>query len=337
MATYHCAVKVIKRSEGRSATAAAAYRHASRIEDERQGVVHDYTRKQHVDEGFILAPENAPEWTRDRAALWNKAEQAEKRGDAQVARELVVALPREIPKAEQAEIVRNFAAENFTSRGMVADVAIHRPSASDGQEQPHAHIMLTMRPLDGQEFSTKKDRTWNDKANVEAWRESWAQHVNRAYSRHQMVERVDHRSYERQGVQKAPQIHMGPSAHAMEKRGQRTDRGDYNRSVERFNRSYEAIKARLIEVAKSARGRVERALRETSQLKLATAAARAKMQLQRRELERVAKERMNAIREKMAAAKREQIARELQQQKRNSPSRGISRGGPSRGGGGPSR
>jgi ATP-dependent exoDNAse (exonuclease V) alpha subunit len=336
LATYHCAVKVIKRSEGRSATAAAAYRHASRIEDERQGVVHDYTRKQHVDEGFILAPENAPEWTRDRAALWNKAEQAEKRGDAQVARELVVALPREIPKAEQAEIVRQFAAENFTSRGMVADVAIHRPSASDGQEQPHAHIMLTMRPLDGQEFSTKKDRSWNDKELVETWRKSWAQHVNRAYSRHQMAERVDHRSYERQGVEKAPQIHMGPSAHAMEKRGQSTERGDYNRSVERFNRSYEAIKTRLIEIAKSARGRVERALRGVDQLKLATAAARAKMQLQTRELEQAAKKRMDMIRQQEAAARRERQQRDREQQQRNR-GRGISRGGPSRGGGGPSR
>ena len=251
MATYHCSVKVMKRSAGRSATAAAAYRHGTRIEDERDGRVHDYTRKQHVDASFILSPESAPSWTQDRSALWNRVELAEKRQDAQVAREVEVALPREILREAQEQLVRDFVKENFTTRGMVADVAIHRPSASDGHEQPHAHIMLTMRPLDGDNFSSKKDRSWNNKQLVEDWRESWAQHVNRAYEKAALEARVDHRSYERQGIEQAPTVHLGPVNHAMEKRGVRTEKGDYNRMIRKLNMAFTLAKSKVLELAKT--------------------------------------------------------------------------------------
>ena len=235
MATYHCSVKVMKRSSGRSATAAAAYRSGSSIECEREGRTHEYTKKQDVDAAFIMSPDNAPDWASDRSAVWNRAELSEKRKDAQVAREVEVALPREIPKEAQEALVRDFVKDNFIERGMIADVAIHRPPASDGQEQPHAHIMLTMRPLDGQEFAAKKDRSWNDKQLVEDWREAWAQKVNQALEKANIKERVDHRSYGRQGKEEAATKHLGPAAHAMEKRGIKTARGDYNRMIRKIN------------------------------------------------------------------------------------------------------
>lgn len=241
----------MKRSAGRSATAAAAYRHAEKIEDRRQGITHDYTRKGHVADGFIMTPKDAPAWASDRSELWNQVEAAEKRADAQVAREIEVALPREITPAEQVRLIRDFVAENLTSRGMVADVAIHRPPASDGQEQPHAHIMLTMRPFDGQGFAAKKDRSWNDKENVEAWRASWAEHVNRAYERGQHQERIDHRSYERRGIDQAPTVHLGPAATAMERRGVQTVPGNMNRLVEAANQAL-AVAGKAIDLAKGA-------------------------------------------------------------------------------------
>lgn len=269
-------MQVVKRSAGRSATAAAAYRHGERIVDERTGQINDYTRKQNVDASFILAPASSPSWTKDRSQLWNKAELAEKRKDARVAREVQVALPRELSKSVQEQLVRDFAGSNFVRQGMVADVAIHRTKASDGQEQPHAHIMLTLRPLDGPEFSAKKDRSWNDKKNVENWRASWAELVNRAYEVSQVQANIDHRSYKKQGIKKIPQTHMGSKAWAMEKRGIKTILGDRNRWIAEINKLYEQAKKKLLETAKAARSQLENAAkqaRKSLQIKELTLAA----------------------------------------------------------------
>lgn len=160
MAIYHLSAKVISRAGGRSSVAAAAYRTAGRLRDDRQGLEHDYSRKGGVVHSEIMAPDNAPDWMRDRDQLWNAVEAVEKRRDAQLAREIEVALPRELDRGARLELLRGFVQREFVDRGMIADVAIHEGKARDGQSQPHAHVMLTMRELTGEGFG-KKDRSWN--------------------------------------------------------------------------------------------------------------------------------------------------------------------------------
>lgn len=193
MASYHLAVSIIKRSSGRSATAAAAYRAAERIDDVRSGESHDYTRKGGVLETAILAPAFAPDWVHDRATLWNTVEHVEKRKDAQVAREITLALPRELSPEDRRALVETWAQDRLVSRGMVADVAIHAPHREGDNDNHHAHILITTREIDPEGFG-KKNREWNDKALVEEWRESWAEAQNRALERSGFAERVDHRS-----------------------------------------------------------------------------------------------------------------------------------------------
>jgi ATP-dependent exoDNAse (exonuclease V) alpha subunit len=222
--------QIIGRSAGRSATGAAAYRAGERIIDERTGQVYDYTRRRGDIDTEILAPAGAPAWVQDRSALWNQVEKAEKRGDAQVAREIVVALPLELDRAAQGELVRAYVQEQFVSRGMVADVAIHRNPGN-----PHAHIMLTMREMRPEGLSTKKNREWNKPELLLEWREQWAVQANRALGRAGQKERIDHRSLAEQGVERLPQVHLGPHTAALERRGIATEKGEHNRTVAEHN------------------------------------------------------------------------------------------------------
>lgn len=210
MAIYHLTAKPISRSTGRSAVAAASYQSGTAMHDERTGRSFDYRKKRGVVHTEIVTPAGAPAWCKDRAQLWNRAEAAEKRKDAQTARSIEMSLPKEIPPHLHAQIVREFCHEQFVKRGMVADFAIH---ASQGN--PHAHIMLTMRPLAGQEFSAKKDRTWNEKATLEGWRDGWEKHANQWLERVGSKERIDHRSHKDRGIARTPSIHEGPVANAV--------------------------------------------------------------------------------------------------------------------------
>jgi hypothetical protein len=230
VAIYYMNVQIIGRSAGRTATGAAAYRAGERIVDERTGQVFDYTRRRGQIETEILAPEGAPAWARDRASLWNQVEKAEKRGDAQVAREMVVAFPKELDPDQQWELIRAYVRAEFVSKGMVADVAIHRNSGN-----PHAHIMLTMREMGPEGLSAKKNREWNKPELLERWREEWAVQSNRALERAGREERIDHRSLQEQGVECLPQVHLGPHASALERQGVATEKGDHNRLVAEHN------------------------------------------------------------------------------------------------------
>jgi hypothetical protein len=193
MAIYHFDASVISRSKGRSATAAAAYRTAEVINDHRTGEVHDYSRKGGVLHTEIIAPDNAPAWVHDRSALWNAVEDAEQRRDAQVAREVRVALPSELTTEQNADLVRAFVQEQFVARGMIADVALHAPGREGDQRNHHAHIMLTTREVGPEGFGAK-NRDWNAKELLVDWRQSWAEHVNDTLERHDIHERVDHRT-----------------------------------------------------------------------------------------------------------------------------------------------
>ena len=184
---------MISRSQGRSATAAIAYRVAERIEDRRTGLVFDYAAKSGVDHTEILAPGHAPDWVRDRSELWNRVEESETRKNSQVAREVRVALPAELTHDERVALVRAFVREQFVARGMVADIALHAPGRDGDDRNYHAHILLTTREIGSDGFTTK-NRDWNKVEVLEGWREAWARDSNAALERAGIEERVDHRT-----------------------------------------------------------------------------------------------------------------------------------------------
>ena len=193
MAIYHLRASVISRSAGRSATAAAAYRVAERIEDRRTGLTFDYAARGGVDHTEILAPDHAPDWVYDRSELWNRVEESETRKNSQVAREVRVALPDELTHAQRVALVRDYAQAQFVDRGMVADIALHAPGRAGDERNHHAHILLTTREVDADGFTTK-NRDWNKVEVLEGWREAWARDSNAALERAGIEDRVDHRT-----------------------------------------------------------------------------------------------------------------------------------------------
>ena len=233
MATYHCSFKIIGRSKGRSSVAAAAYRSGEKLYNGRDGLTHDYEKKSGIVYSEIVLPEHAPPEYRDRETLWNAVEQSEKRKNSQTARENEIALPAELSHEEQADMVRRYVQENFVDRGMIADFAIH--DKQDGN--PHAHIMLTTREVSPEGF-TVKNRTWNSKKQLKEWRESWAQAYNLEMEKRDIPDRVDHRSYAEQGIDKVPGVHLG-AAHALEQRGIKTERGTINQQAKEQNMEYQ--------------------------------------------------------------------------------------------------
>jgi ATP-dependent exoDNAse (exonuclease V) alpha subunit len=234
VAVYRCSVSVVSRSKGRSATAAAAYRAGERIDDRRTGLVFDYGRRSGVLHSEILAAEDSPEWVCTRAELWNRVEEIEKRKDSQVAREVLLALPNELSDEQRLELTRAYVREQFVDKGMVADVSIHAPGREGDERNHHAHVLLTMRPVEGDKFGAKA-REWNEKEQVEIWRKEWADHQNRAFEKLGLEVRVDHRSLEAQGIDREPEPKLGPTVSAMERRGIDTDRGDERRQVQARN------------------------------------------------------------------------------------------------------
>ena len=204
VAIYHLSAKIISRGNGRSVVAAAAYRSGQEITDRSTGVSHDYSRRHGVEHVEILAPEGAPAWVHDRAELWNRVEFAEKRKDAQLAREIEVALPIECSNAQQVALVRDFARRAFVSKGMVVDVGIHL----DNPENPHAHLLLTMRELSPDGFGAKR-RDWNEREMLMQWREQWAEVTNEHLQRARQQVRIDHRSLKAQGSELEPGRKIG--------------------------------------------------------------------------------------------------------------------------------
>ncbi|AQT86991.1 hypothetical protein B1222_23450 (plasmid) [Paenibacillus larvae subsp. pulvifaciens] len=214
-------MQVAKRSNGSSSIAMAAYRSGEKLFEERTGETKHYKRKVQP-ETMILAPKHAPSWVQNRNRLWNEVEKAEKRVDAQLCREFNLALPKELNKEEQRKLIHDFCKEQLVDRGMIADIAIHR----DDEQNPHAHVMLTMRDIKDDGFG-KKNRDWNDKELMKSWREEWANYANRSLERAGFSERIDHRSLAEQGIDRIPTIHEGPKVREMEERGVTTDRGTF--------------------------------------------------------------------------------------------------------------
>ena len=268
IAIYHWNIGIVSRGKGKSAVAAAAYRSGEKLTNEWDGMTHDYTRKGGVVYTEIMLPPHAPPSFSDRSTLWNSVELYEKAGNAQLAREIDAALPIELSREEQIRLVREYCSSQFVSRGMCADFNIH----DTGSGNPHAHILLTMRPMDERDkwlpkskkeyvldesgerirlpsgnFKTRKVDLvdWNSQENAEVWRKAWADLANEFLERNNRPERIDHRSYERQGIDQIPTVHIGVAASQMEKKGIATERGELNRSIKAANRLLRDIKAQI--------------------------------------------------------------------------------------------
>jgi Ti-type conjugative transfer relaxase TraA len=234
MAIYHFSAKVISRAAGSSALAAAAYRSASRLHDQRLDRHHDFSNKAGVVHSEVMLPEGAPEHLRDRERLWNEVEAAEKRIDAQLAREIEFALPRELSSEMGIDLARDFVAREFVGLGMVADLNVHWDVGADGQPKPHAHLMLSMREV-GEEGLGAKVRDWNRTDLLQHWREAWADHVNERLAQLDIDARVDHRSLDAQGIDLAPQHKIGAAAARMAAQGLQMERVDEHREIARSN------------------------------------------------------------------------------------------------------
>lgn len=234
MAIYHFSAKVISRASGSSALAAAAYRSASRLHDQRLDRHHDFSNKPGVVHSEVMLPDGAPEHLSDRERLWNAVGSAEVRKDAQLAREIEFALPRELSAEAGIELAREFVAREFVAAGMIADLNVHRDIGADGEPKPHAHVMLTMRAVNENGFGAKV-REWNRTALLEHWRERWAEHVNERLAEFDIDARVDHRSLEAQGIDLQPQNKIGSAASRMAGQGLASERLREHLAIARQN------------------------------------------------------------------------------------------------------
>ena len=247
MAIYHLSVKPISRSAGRSAVAAAAYRAAQKLTNERDGLTHDFTRKGGVEHSEILIPKDSDaDWAKDRSTLWNMAEAAEKRKDSRVAREVEIALPQELTAEQRLELVRDFAQGMADRYGVAVDFSIHSPDAKMDVRNYHAHIMLTTRKLEANGLGEKSEWELEDKKlralgrpttydQLKDIRIDWEQRANRhlALAGHDI--RIDHRSHRDCGLEIEPTQHVGVHASQMEKRGKDVERRRQDEDAARYN------------------------------------------------------------------------------------------------------
>jgi ATP-dependent exoDNAse (exonuclease V) alpha subunit len=234
MAIYHFSAKVISRASGLSALAAAAYRSASRLYDDRLDRHHDFSNKAGVVHSEVMLPDGAPDEWQGRAKLWNAVEAAEIRKDAQLAREVELAIPRELNREEGIRLAREFIAREFVNRGMIADLNVHWDIGADGEPKPHAHVMLTMREV-GEDGFGAKVRDWNSTDLLEHWREAWADHVNRRLAEFDIDARINHRTLEAQGINLEPQHKIGPAASRMAAQGRTSERLVEHHAIARAN------------------------------------------------------------------------------------------------------
>jgi len=238
MAIFRLEVKTVSRAKGRSATAAIAYRCGERIKDERTGQIYDYRRKRGVEYKELIFPSEVK--SRSRSEIWNQAEQAERRRDGVVAREYQLALPSELSSESRKNLALVFGKILTNRYNVVADIAIHKPHPQGDERNFHAHLLTTSRQVKNDGLA-EKTRILDDKISgpkeVESLRRIWATLINDAFDKNGIAERVDHRSYQEQCIDKLPAIHQGPAVTSMERRGEETEIGNLNREIAKFNLS----------------------------------------------------------------------------------------------------
>ena len=236
-----------KNTNNQSVVKAAAYRTGDELTREKTGEVINYGRKAGILHTELMGFANAPTWVKNRSQVWNKIEAVETKANNRQAREIVLALPWEFDLETHKELVRDFVAQNLTSRKMIADVAIHAPDRTGDPRNFHSHILLTTRTVDEKtgEFSTNKygGRSWNNKALHDNWKVEWAAKVNAEYRKQGFDKQIDPRSYKEQGTGKLPQRHEGRQAtNARRRKNQASINGDYNDLVREINQLTDAIK-----------------------------------------------------------------------------------------------
>ena len=251
VAIYHFSAQIISRRTGRSSTAAAAYRAGEIVLDEHTGEVHDYTRKRGVIRTEILAPRGSPAWVFDRSQLWSRVELGEGRKDSQLCREIEISIPHELTILQGQLLMIGFVQSQFVSKGMIVDIAFHRPGASGDNRNFHAHVMLTMRKVDGDGFG-QKERNWNSNALLQQWREQWAVHANRALEQAGHDARIDHRSHAERGLLDVPGSHHGPAVAGL------VSRGEQSHMADRVAEQAAALIARQLADAQAAAERLRR-------------------------------------------------------------------------------
>ena len=286
-------VQTIQRAAGRSAVAAAAYRSGQALVDARLAMEFDFAGKTGVEHSEVLAPANAPAALLDRETLWNAAERTEARKDAVPARELLLALPHELDFEQRRALVRAFASEQITARGMIADIAMHRPGKEGDQRNFHAHILVTTRAVTPDGFGPK-NTDWRTPRQVREWRAAWADLQNKHLRRHlgPTAPQVSHLSLAEQGVDRRPTAHLGPSATALERRNRRTERGERNREVgvrndaaRRTRRDYSETADRLAAAAPAVETPIARLVAETRRVRDGLMAERAGWDAQQKALQ----------------------------------------------------
>ena len=270
--SLHTHVDIVARSKGHSVIAKATYNARDKLQDEYYGKTHDYSKKTDLVFSKIFLPEHIPKEFSNREYLWNEVEKIEKSKNSQLARNLLFEIPRELNDEDRIKLISEFIEENFTSKGMIADCNIHNPMASDNEEQPHAHILLTLREMDekgkwkpksrkeyildenGEKVKLKsgnyKSRKvnlndWNEPDKAKEWRENFSKKANEYLARNNIQKRIDPRTFEEQGREELPQIHLGTSSYQMEKKGIQTERGNQNRKIIAFNLEFKKLKAEL--------------------------------------------------------------------------------------------
>ena len=300
MPVPHLEIRIVQRSKGSSAVAGAAYQAGEKLFSEYDQKAKDHRRKQpEVLYTEIMFPANAPPEYADRATLWNAVEEVEKQWNSQLARRFILALPREVPTEMYPQMMQEYCQEHFVSKGMCCDFAIHDPDPPG--HNPHCHIMLTMRAIDengkwlpksrkvydldengerirlpsGNWKSHKEDTVdWNEQYHAEEWRHGWEIVQNKYLELAGSPERVDMRSYERQGLDKIPTVHMGAAVCALERKGIETNIGNLNRDIKAANRMMNAIRstirnlrnwiAEIVEATKEAFAETEAQAKNTS-------------------------------------------------------------------------
>ena len=270
--SLHTHVDIVTRAKGASVIAKAAYNARDKLQDEYYGKTHDYSKKTDLVFSKIFLPEHIPKEFSNREYLWNSVEKIEKSKNSQLARNLLFELPRELNEEDRIKLISEFIEENFTSKGMIADCNIHNPPASDNEEQPHAHILLTLREMDregkwkpkcrkeyildenGEKIKLKsgnyKSRKvnlndWNEPDKAKEWRENFSKKANEYLARNNINKRIDPRTFKEQGREELPQIHLGTSSYQMEKKGIQTERGNQNRKIIALNLEFRKLKEEL--------------------------------------------------------------------------------------------
>ena len=273
--SLHTHVDIVTRSKGASVIAKAAYNARDKLQDEYYGKTHDYSKKTDLAFSKIFLPEHIPKEFSNREYLWNSVEKIEKSKNSQLARNLLFTLPRELNEEDRIKLISEFIEENFTSKGMIADCNIHNPMASDDEEQPHAHILLTLREIDekgnwkpksrkeyildknGEKIKLKsgnyKSRKvnlndWNEPDKAKEWRENFSKKANEYLAKNNIDKRIDPRTFEEQGREELPQIHLGTASYQMEKKGIQTEKGNHNRKIIALNTEFKKLKNEIADI-----------------------------------------------------------------------------------------